>query len=109
MRRAARKEATSIGTGTLRTGWKFYERTCPALSHTHTYILESVLMISSHCENGFENGVGIQELPNTGSNPGSSLLKFEKMKEPVVLVFEEKKESEKPLDPVIFKKPEEHV
>jgi hypothetical protein len=31
MRRAARKEATSIGTGALRTGCKFYERTCPVL------------------------------------------------------------------------------
>jgi hypothetical protein len=48
-------------------------------------------MISSNCENRFENGVGIQELPNTGNNPGSSLLKLKKMKEPLVLVFEEKK------------------
>jgi len=48
--------------------------------------------ISSHCENWFENGVGIQELPNTGNNPGfQSLEIFKKMKEPLVLVFEEKK------------------
>ncbi len=40
---------------------------------SHIYIHTE---ISSHCENRFENRVGIQEPPNTGNNPGSSLLKF---------------------------------
>jgi len=66
-------------------------------------------MISSHCENRFENRVGIQEPPNTGNNPGSSLFEIFKLKEPLVLVFEEKKGKWKSFGPSYFQKPEEHV
>jgi hypothetical protein len=40
--------------------------------------------------------VGIQELPNTGNNPGFQSLEIKKkMKGPLVLVFEGKKKKEK--------------
>jgi hypothetical protein len=49
VRRAATKEATSIGTGC-----KFYERTCPVLPYIYIYIereREREREMSSHCEN----------------------------------------------------------